>query len=56
VTLKGRSVVVDSGGGRIAIQVARPLKIGGIISCYGSTTGEEMPVNSAWSGGLDLND
>ncbi|KDE05240.1 hypothetical protein MVLG_04375 [Microbotryum lychnidis-dioicae p1A1 Lamole] len=37
--------VVDSGGGPIATQVSRLLKDGGIVSCYGQTTGQEVGIN-----------
>lgn len=36
--------VVDSGGGNIANTVARIMKDGGIVSCYGSTTGQDVPI------------
>lgn len=35
-------VVIDSAGGPIATQVARILKNGGIISCYGQTLQKEI--------------
>ncbi|KAK4050680.1 hypothetical protein OIV83_003406 [Microbotryomycetes sp. JL201] len=37
--------VIDSGGGDIANQVMRVLKDGGIVSCYGQTTGQAVPIS-----------
>lgn len=36
--------VIDSGGGNIANPLARIMKDGGILSCYGSTTGQDVPI------------
>ncbi|KAM0791781.1 hypothetical protein ACM66B_004044 [Microbotryomycetes sp. NB124-2] len=37
--------VIDSGGGDIANQVMRVLKDGGVVSCYGQTTGQAVPIS-----------
>ncbi|BGP26935.1 hypothetical protein JCM10295v2_005897 [Rhodotorula toruloides] len=39
--------VIDSGGGPIAAQTARLLKDGGIIACYGQTSGKPIDVSMA---------
>lgn len=39
--------MIDSGGGPIAAQVARLLKDGGIIACYGQTSGKPIDVSMA---------
>ncbi|CEQ42330.1 SPOSA6832_04113, partial [Sporobolomyces salmonicolor] len=36
--------VIDSGGGPIANQVARLIKDGGIVSCYGQTSGKPVEI------------
>jgi NADPH:quinone reductase-like Zn-dependent oxidoreductase len=36
--------VIDSGGGPIANQVTRLLKHGGVIACYGSTSGVDVQI------------
>ncbi|GAA5879895.1 hypothetical protein JCM5296_001594 [Sporobolomyces johnsonii] len=36
--------VIDSGGGPIANQVARVLKDGGVVSCYGQTSGKPVEI------------
>ncbi|GAA5821687.1 hypothetical protein JCM11251_000970 [Rhodosporidiobolus azoricus] len=36
--------VIDSGGGPIANQVTRVIKDGGIVSCYGQTSGKQIEV------------
>ncbi|GAA5915777.1 quinone oxidoreductase family protein [Sporobolomyces salmoneus] len=40
--------VIDSGGGPIANQVARVIKDGGIIACYGQTSGKPIEINMAF--------
>ena len=40
--------VIDSGGGPIANQVARMIKHGGIVACYGSTSGKDAEVGMAF--------
>ncbi|GAA5829451.1 hypothetical protein JCM3766R1_001103 [Sporobolomyces carnicolor] len=40
--------VVDSGGGPIASQVARVIKDGGVVACYGQTSGKPIEVNMAF--------
>ncbi|KAK4055015.1 hypothetical protein OIO90_003356 [Microbotryomycetes sp. JL221] len=37
--------VIDSGGGDIANQVVKVLKDGGIVSCYGQTTGQPTAIS-----------
>ncbi|GAA5929716.1 quinone oxidoreductase family protein [Sporobolomyces koalae] len=40
--------VIDSGGGPIAAQVGRVIKDGGIVACYGQTSGKPIEVNMAF--------
>ncbi|GAA5948004.1 hypothetical protein JCM10213_007016 [Rhodosporidiobolus nylandii] len=41
---KTLDAVIDSGGGPIANQVARVIKDGGIVACYGQTSGKPLEV------------
>ncbi|GAA6017805.1 hypothetical protein JCM11491_004626 [Sporobolomyces phaffii] len=40
--------VIDSGGGPIAAQVARVIKDGGVVACYGQTSGKPIEINMAF--------
>jgi len=40
--------VIDSGGGPIASQVGRIIKDGGVVSCYGQTSGKPIEINMAF--------
>ncbi|GAA5853859.1 hypothetical protein JCM8547_007476 [Rhodosporidiobolus lusitaniae] len=40
--------VIDSGGGPIANQVARVIKDGGIVACYGQTSGKAVEVGMSF--------